>query len=114
MRTRIVISPAALAALLCLWGTFLAPAVWAQTYIGYLDGANCASIGGWAWDGTETPLDVDLFNGTALIQRVTASQYRSDLVGVAGLGNHGYGIVTPDSLKDNQPHTIHARYHTTG
>ena len=114
MRTRIVFSSAAPAALLCLWGTFLAPAVWAQTYTGYLDGANCASISGWAWDGSEAQLDVDLFNGTAPIQTVTANQPRSDLVGVAGSGNHGYGIVTPDTLKNNQPHTIHAYYRATG
>ena len=115
MRTHIVFSPAAPAALLCLWGTFLAPAARAQTYTGYLDGANCASIGGWAWDGIDTDtLTVDLLDGSTPIQTVMANQLRSGLVGVAGSGYHAYGIVTPDSLKDNQPHTIHARYHTTG
>jgi hypothetical protein len=124
MGTRIVFSSrgthcrawvAAPAALVCRWGMLLAPAVRAQTYTGYLDGANCASIGGWAWDGidTDTPA-VDLLDGSTPIQTITANQLRSDLVGSAGSGYHAYGMVTPDSLKDNQPHTIHARYHTTG
>jgi hypothetical protein len=89
----------------------LAPAVRAQSYTGYLDAANCASIGGWAWDGidTDTP-NIYLYDGATLFATLTANGFRSDLVGPVGSGYHAYGMVTPDSLKDNQPHTIHAYY----
>jgi matrixin len=80
---------------------------------GYLDMANCQAIAGWAWDRNQpnTPISVDIFDGTALIATVLANQSRPDLL-AAGIGNgvHGYSFATPASLKNGQPHSIVVRF----
>ena len=82
----------------------------AQSYQGSLDVASCGSITGWAWDSTQpnTHINVDLYDGTTLIETVAANIYNAGLYG-AGIGNgeHEYVFTTPASLKNGQNHTIH-------
>src|SRR5713226_96029 len=99
--------------LTCLLGALLSTSALAQNYNGYLDGANCSVIGGWAWDANQpnTAINVDIYDGTTLITTVSANNFRQDLYN-AGYGNgyHGYTITTPASLKNNQYHYIYVKY----
>jgi len=78
-------------------------------YQGNLDGVDCQIIAGWAWDGSKpnTPINVDVYDGGALIGTVSANQFRGDLVN-AGIGNgyHGFSFNTPASVRDGQVHSI--------
>ena len=85
-------------------------------YEGYLDSADCQSIAGWAWDSNQpdAAIDVDIYDGAALIGTVTANQFRQDLLN-AGKGNgvHGFTFATPASLRDGQPHSIRVKFSGT-
>jgi hypothetical protein len=82
-------------------------------YEGYHDTADCTSITGWAWDANQpnTPISVQIYDGTNLLATVPADQYRPDLE-TAGKGNgvHGFTFTTPSSLKDGLLHTIYVKY----
>src|SRR5690349_4414639 len=92
----------------------LAAAALGQSYNGYLDTSwsNCGSLIGWAWDANQpnTPINLDLFDGSTLIETIAANVYRADLVS-AGIGNgyHGFSYNTPPSLKNGQNHSIHVK-----
>ena len=78
--------------------------------VGWLDGADCSRITGWAVD-IENPTAAQ--NVTLYIDSVPtaftgiANLYRSDLV-ADGIGNgyYGFSIPTPAALQDGQAHTI--------
>jgi hypothetical protein len=82
-------------------------------YQGNHDVADCQMIAGWAWDRNQpnAAINVDIYDGTALIATVSANQFRQDLVN-AGMGNgiHGFGFTTPASLKNGQSHSIRVRF----
>ncbi len=85
-------------------------------YEGFLDGADCGSIFGWAWDANQpnTPISVDIYGDNMLIAVVLADQFRQDLANVGkGNGNHAFSLATPQSLKNGQPHTITVAIHNT-
>ena len=88
----------------------------APVYQGFHDGAGCNTIAGWAWDANDPygTIDVDIFDGTSLIAKVPATQYRPDLLS-AGIGNgyHGFSLPTPVSLKNNQTHSIRVKFSGT-
>lgn len=81
-----------------------------SAYEGFLDGVDCDTIRGWAWDSTQpnTPVDVDIYDGPNLVVRATrADKFRQDLLdNNKGNGRHAFDIPTPASLKDGQPHSI--------
>jgi hypothetical protein len=85
------------------------------TFGGFLDGADCNVIRGWAWDAMQpnTPINVDVYfdNDSFSSIRAPADQFRQDLLD-AGVGNgvHGYQFSTPVFLKDGQPHVIRVRF----
>lgn len=80
---------------------------------GEVEVVNCDVISGWAWDQTrpDVPIDVDIYDGTTLLARVSANIFRQGLYyyGV-GDGRHGFSFPTPASLRDGQPHSIRVRY----
>ncbi|GAB3896682.1 hypothetical protein GCM10028803_14540 [Larkinella knui] len=84
---------------------------------GYLDGVNCSSFSGWVWDRDKpnTPITVEFLDGataaTAVsIGSISADIYRQDLKNAnKGNGAHGYNFTVPESVKDNQTHTIWGR-----
>jgi len=88
-------------------------AVATSGYAGYLDVANCSVIGGWAWNSSlpNSPINVDLYDGSALLTTVSANLFRSDLPG-AGIGNgyHAFSFAPPASLWDGKTHTIAAKF----
>ncbi|GAB3321592.1 hypothetical protein GCM10027299_16250 [Larkinella ripae] len=84
---------------------------------GYLDNVNCGAISGWVWDRDKpnTPVTVEFLDGataaTAVsIGSISADIFRQDLLNASkGNGAHGYNFTVPESLKDNQTHTIWGR-----
>jgi subtilisin family serine protease len=82
-----------------------------SVYQGYHDGATCQTINGWAWDHTNTPTSVDIYNGTSLLGTSLANLFRSDLLN-AGIGNgyHAFVYNTPQVLKDGVTHSIRAKF----
>jgi hypothetical protein len=84
---------------------------------GFLDAATCTTIAGWAWDSTRpnSPINVDIFDGSSLLQTTTANLFRQDLLN-AGIGNgfHAFNIATPSSIQqDSNTHVISARFSGT-
>lgn len=86
----------------------------AQSYNGWVDTVNCTTISGWAWDYTNNPVSVDLYDGSIPIATVGANQYRADLVS-AGIGNgyHAFSLPTPSNLQNGAIHLIYAYYSGT-
>jgi hypothetical protein len=83
------------------------------SYEGVHDGADCSVISGWAWDwlNPNSPVNVDIFDGTTLLARVPANQFRQDLVD-AGKGNgyHGFSLLSPASFQNGQEHSIRVKH----
>jgi Ricin-type beta-trefoil lectin domain-like len=81
----------------------------APTYQGTFERIDCQSIGGWAWDASQpnTPVSVDVYDGTQKIATVRANQFRQDLLN-AGIGNgqHAFVLPLPASLRNGQTHSI--------
>ena len=84
-----------------------------QAYDGYVDGADCDQIWGWAWDASKPnqSIDVDIYDGSRFLANVAANLFRQDLVN-AGKGNgyHAFVFNTPSSLKNGQWHTINVKF----
>ena len=84
---------------------------------GYLDGVNCSTFSGWVWDRDKpnTPITVEFLDGANVITAVSigsvsADIFRQDLKNAnKGNGAHGYVFTVPESVKDNQTHTIWGR-----
>ena len=55
-------------------------------------------------------VNVDIYNGAALIGTIAATQYRQDLLEALGSPYHGFTFPTPPSLRDGQPHTITVKF----
>lgn len=82
-------------------------------YEGLIDGSDCNSIRGWAWNEKEpnTSVNVDIYDGGTKLTSVAANLFRQDLVN-AGKGNgyHGFSYATPSSLKNGAVHSISVTY----
>jgi hypothetical protein len=82
-------------------------------YQGFFERLDCQSLSGWAWDSSQpnTPVSVDIFDGSQKIATVRASEFRQDLV-YAGIGNgqHGFSFSLPASLRNGLSHTITVKY----
>jgi hypothetical protein len=80
---------------------------------GYLDGADCNQIWGWAWDrnNPNTPVNVDIYDGSTYLATVSANIFRQDLLN-AGKGNgyHAFSYSIPASLKDGRTHSLSVRF----
>lgn len=50
------------------------------SYNGYFDTASCGNIGGWAWDGTNDRLNLDIYDGAVYVTTTVANIYRADLL----------------------------------
>lgn len=84
-------------------------------YIGFIDHASCDTIIGWAADRNRlnTPITVEIYDGTTLVAIVNANLSRPDVGSFLGdNGLHGFNIITPASLKTGLAHAIHLRFET--
>jgi hypothetical protein len=76
---------------------------------GSLDNVNGEAIAGWAWDKNQpaSSIQVDIYDGPALLATVPAIHFRKDLA-EAGIGNgrHAFSFAPPPSVKDGNVHSI--------
>lgn len=83
---------------------------------GYLDGASCTRIHGWAQDidKPSTALSVRIYfdskptDSKPTLRTVKADRHRSDLCKAIGSCKHAFSLATPSSLKNGKAHTIRA------
>jgi hypothetical protein len=84
-----------------------------SAYEGYVDGSDCNQIWGWAWDKNlpNTPINVDIYDGSSLIATVPANLFRQDLLN-AGKGNgyHAFVYNLPLSVKNGLLHSISVKF----
>jgi glucose/arabinose dehydrogenase len=87
----------------------------APQYQGFLDGAGCDTIEGWAWDSNQpnTPVYVDVYDGNTFVAITQANMYREDLLNALASPNHGFSLLTPASLRDGAVHTINVMFSGT-
>lgn len=82
-------------------------------YEGWIDGADCNSIRGWAWNKNQpnTSINVDIYDGSTKLTTVAVNVFRQDLVN-AGKGNgyHGFSYATPSGLKNGGAHSVSVKY----
>ena len=86
-------------------------------YEGYVDGADCNSIWGWAWDrnAPNTRIDVDIYDNGSFFVRVPANLFRQDLLNAGkGDGYHAFSYTVPSSLRNGQTHSIQVKFGGTG
>lgn len=102
---------------LCAGFVFAARADSATPPSGQFDGSfdklEVVSLGGWAWDPSKpnTPIKVEIYDGTALLATIPAQEYREDLKAVGkGDGKHAFNYALPQTLRDGQSHTISVKY----
>jgi hypothetical protein len=56
---------------------------------------------------SDTPIDVDIYDGSTKIASILANAYRGDVRAAgAGNGNHGFFSPTPASLKTGAAHSV--------
>jgi uncharacterized protein (TIGR03382 family) len=80
---------------------------------GYLDGATCDALHGWAQDpnAAATAIGVNLyFDGPKGLGPLTtkADVHRDDLCKAIGSCDHGFDVAVPVGLMDGAPHTVYA------
>ncbi len=86
-------------------------------YEGFVDFADCGSIGGWVYNSSSpnAHLNVELLDGSNVVTTGVAQNFRQDLLNAGkGNGEHGYGIQIPASLKNGQSHSLSIRVSGTG
>jgi glycosyltransferase involved in cell wall biosynthesis len=81
-------------------------------YEGYLDQADHRRLSGWAWNRglPDVPLDIEVWEGSALVGHQPADLFRFDLK-AAGVGNgyHAFVMDLPPRFADGRPHALEIR-----
>ena len=88
------------------------PPVVSGNFDGYLYGADCETFRGWAWDANQknTPISVQILDGTTVIATLTADEFRQDLANAGkGDGRHAFRYFIDNSLKNGAKHSLSAR-----
>jgi hypothetical protein len=84
---------------------------------GVLDGADCNSIWGWAWDpySPAATTSVSIYKDGALYRNVSADLYRQDLYN-DGIGNgyHAFSMSVPSAWRDGRWHYIQVKHNGSG
>jgi hypothetical protein len=81
---------------------------------GYLDGATCDAVSGWAQDEDHPDAAIDVrvyFDGGpgeagAVAVASPAALTRADLCDAIGSCDHGYAVPVPGALRDGMPHPV--------
>ncbi|MFD1139520.1 putative Ig domain-containing protein [Larkinella insperata] len=84
----------------------------AGNYDGHLYGADCETFRGWVWnrDKVNTPVAVEILDGSAVIATILADGFRQDLLNAGkGNGKHAFTFPIPDWMKDGRSHPLSAR-----
>jgi hypothetical protein len=78
-------------------------------YEGYHDATDRNWVVGWAWNMNrpEKALNVEICDGDAVIETITANSFRHDLLKAGkGNGKHAFRYLLPDTLRDGKEHLI--------
>jgi GT2 family glycosyltransferase/glycosyltransferase involved in cell wall biosynthesis len=85
--------------------------------IGNLEGISHHEISGWVWDPEQPnlPVDVEILDGDETVLRLTADEFRSDLL-EAGLGDgrHGFTVAALDAIFPLSRHRVRVRRTSDG
>jgi hypothetical protein len=84
----------------------------APAYQGAHGRSDGTGIYGWAWDRSrpDEPVDVDIYDGDALLATVTANHFHQSLLEAGkGNGKHIFFYALPARLKDGRPHIIRVK-----
>ena len=77
---------------------------------GYIDSTGGGLVAGWAVATTDEPIEVELLIDGVLIGRVSADQFRQDLLDAGfGEGRHGFQINIPAIYFDGESHAVAIR-----
>ncbi|MGM9508654.1 putative Ig domain-containing protein [Larkinella sp. GY13] len=90
----------------------ISPAFVNGSFDGFVNGADCESFRGWAWDRNKvnTALNIEILDGSAVIATLPAGDFRQDLLNAGkGNGKHAFRYTIPESLKDGLSHQLSAR-----
>ena len=90
----------------------VSPSVVNGSFDGFVNGADCGSFRGWAWDRNKpnTVVSVDILDGANVIGTLLAGDFRQDLLDVGkGNGKHAFRFTIPESIKDGLSHNLSAR-----
>src|SRR5262249_9642777 len=95
------------------YGALTAPDVLPK---GYLDGAKCDALTGWAQDpnAATTAIGVTLYFDAPADKKgigpvaAKANVHRDDLCKSLGSCNHGFSVTPPVGMMDGKPHTVYA------
>ncbi|GAB3326911.1 hypothetical protein GCM10027299_26670 [Larkinella ripae] len=90
----------------------VAPPPVTGSFDGFINGADCGSFRGWAWERSKpnSAVSIDILDGPNVIATVLADVFRQDLQ-TAGKGNgkHAFSWSIPANLKDGLAHSLSAR-----
>ena len=85
--------------------------------IGNIDRLDYEEISGWVWDARrpDTPIDIEILDDDAVVLRMSADRYRSDLVDV-GIGNgwHGFSVRNLAGIFPLSRHRVRVRRASDG
>ena len=84
-------------------------------YVGFVDGATCTTISGWAADrnSLNTSINVEIYDGTTLLTTVLANNSRPDVASYLGSSSYalyGFSVATPTELLNGASHTVHVKF----
>jgi hypothetical protein len=81
---------------------------------GHQDKTDCDWVFGWAWDKDhpDAVVQVDIYDGSALMATIAADKFRQDLLdGGVGTGKYGFTFRMPATVRDGKAHVIRIRVH---
>ncbi|GAB3936681.1 putative Ig domain-containing protein [Larkinella terrae] len=82
------------------------------SFDGFVNGADCESFRGWAWDRNKvnTAVSIQILDGPNVIGTLLAGDFRQDLLDAGkGNGKHAFRFTIPTSIRDGLPHNLSAR-----
>ena len=90
----------------------ISPSLVSGSFDGFVNGADCSTFRGWAWDRNKvsTAVSVDILDGATVIGTLLAGEFRQDLLDAGkGNGKHAFRFTIPESVKDGLSHNLSAR-----
>ncbi|RRB07353.1 putative Ig domain-containing protein [Larkinella rosea] len=88
------------------------PPVTSGSFDGFINGADCGSFRGWAWDRNKpnTVFNVTILDGAKVLGTIPAGDFRQDLLDAGkGNGKHAFRFTIPETIKDGFAHSLSAR-----
>jgi hypothetical protein len=90
----------------------ISPSLVSGSFDGFVNGADCGTFRGWAWDRNKnnTAVNIEILDGPTVLATLLAGDFRKDLLDAGkGNGKHAFRFIIPDALKDGLAHNLSAR-----